>query len=69
MSDFFSKSKLNGSPTDDRDRAFWMGVRQVALNLVDIIERHLEFDDHKRTSYLRKLNAPRSTSQTLPESG
>lgn len=53
MNDMFLKTKLNGVLTE-RDRAFLMGIRQVALNLVDLVERRLDFEDAKRTSCLRK---------------
>ncbi len=55
MTDMFLKSKLNGILTE-RDRVFLMGVRQVALNLVDLVERRLDFEDSKRTSCLRKAS-------------
>lgn len=53
MTEMFLKSKSNG-PLVERDRVFLMGVRQVALNLVDLVERRLDFEDSKRTSCLRK---------------
>ena len=66
MSNIFSKSELNGTAADDR--VFWMGMRQVALNVVDIIERRLEFDDSKRTAYLRKANSRNVTPATVDAS-